>query len=171
MTKIREWTLKTIHDRCTEEGECWIWSQGLNNTGYPMASIEGKPGSLVRRKAYELSGRTLKPSTYVASTCGEKRCCNPAHLVQMTKSQILKRCYSDGSRSSHATYVAHFLAALKQNMAKLDWAKVADIRQRLAAGETVYGLAREYNVAKTTIRDIKHNRSWKVQGPLMRAAA
>ena len=45
---------------------------------------------------------------------------------------------------------------------KLDWGKVAEIRQKYAAGETRAALGREYDVSSTTIFHIVHNNKWKI---------
>lgn len=50
-------TLKTIHDRCDEVGECWIWKDAVGKQGYPIVRL--RPGGclLVRRVAVALDGR------------------------------------------------------------------------------------------------------------------
>ena len=50
------------------------------------------------------------------------------------------------------------------HLAKLTWAKVADIRRR-AATETQTALAREYGVACSTICDIVQGRTWRTITP------
>lgn len=49
----------------------------------------------------------------------------------------------------------------KHGMAKLDWAKVKDIRARYAAGETQIALAKVFGVHNTQISNIVRNKSWK----------
>jgi DNA invertase Pin-like site-specific DNA recombinase len=50
---------------------------------------------------------------------------------------------------------------LKSRTIKLDEAKVAAIRKRLAQGEQSRALAREFGVARHTIHDIKYRVTWK----------
>lgn len=50
----------------------------------------------------------------------------------------------------------------KNKGAKLTWAKVAEIRQRYAAGGVTYGvLGREYGVDQSIIGDVVKRRTWK----------
>jgi hypothetical protein len=46
-------------------------------------------------------------------------------------------------------------------MAKLDWAKVREIRARYAAGETQVALGKEFGVGNTQISHIVLNKVWK----------
>lgn len=50
---------------------------------------------------------------------------------------------------------------IKPNKRKLATNDAALIKKRLGSGERVGDIAREYGVARTTISDIKHNRTWK----------
>jgi hypothetical protein len=160
------WTLKTIKDRCREDGDCWVWTQACTaRAGHPQASIDGKGGQLVRRHAVRLSGRPLRSGWRVVDTCGNVRCCNPEHLKQTTPGVVLKRTYDNGSRSTHGEYIARRDQAIQQGMAKLNMGIVRVIRQRLTAGETVAGLAREYGIGEPAMRDIKHGRAWKDAAP------
>lgn len=45
-------------------------------------------------------------------------------------------------------------------VAKLNWKKVAEIRQRCGEGEAKRKLAREFKVSPRTIRDVVADRTW-----------
>jgi hypothetical protein len=154
--------LKTIRDRCEEEGDCWIWQQCVNSGGYPQASINGKQGQMVRRHAVLLSGRTLSGyRARVADTCGNRLCCNPDHLRLRTFSQIQSDSYRNGSRCTEAEYLSRVMRIQKAGMTKLTFEKAREIRLELVAGKTVAQVAKERAMGPDAVRNIKHNRTWK----------
>lgn len=155
--------LKKIRDRCREDGDCWIWAQAVNSTGYPQCSVNGKGGVLVKRLSLLASGKKpYRARCRVTSTCGEKLCCNPEHLKWSTASEVLIDGYR--SRGVTQTYGSRLKGALKGNVAKLDWERVRQIRARLET-ESVEALAKEYGVGWKAIRRIQLNRSWRVASP------
>lgn len=165
LEQFGEWSLKAIHDRCTEEGDCWLWAQSVNSAGYPQASINGRCGQMVRRYALSISGRLPRGrQSRVTDTCGEKTCCNPAHLVWWNYSDIQSKSYRTGRRSGAAEYLFRLANAKKAKMCKLDWADVRQIRDQLLDGVAVLQIARERGLYPTTVRNIKHGRSWKETG-------
>jgi hypothetical protein len=164
------WTLKTIHDRCDEEGDCWLWKHAVNSTGYPQGCIDGKPGQLVRRHAVLLSGRSLSGyRARVADTCGNRLCCNPDHLKLRTFGQVQSDSYTSGKRSTASEYLGRVLRAQSAGMVKLDFTKAREIRSELAGGKTVAQISLERGLYPTTVRDIKFNRSWR--DPMFMAVA
>lgn len=168
---VLNWTLKTIRDRCEEVGDCWVWGQAVNSTGYPQATIGGKGGQPVRRVSVVLSGRRVGKGWRVVSDCG-KLCCNPEHLKLKTFSQVLVTSYESGRRNSAADYLGRFRRAQQAGMAQLTVEQVREIRGKLWAGATGASLAREYGVGHRCIREIKLNRSWRMPTayPAMEAA-
>jgi hypothetical protein len=154
--------LKTIRDRCEEEGDCWIWQQCVNSGGYPQASINGKQGQMVRRHAVLLSGRTLSGyRARVADTCGNRLCCNPDHLRLRTFSQIQSDSYKSGARCTEAEYLSRVLRIQQSGKTKLSFAGAREIRQELVQGKTIEQISRERGVGVGAVSDIKHNRTWK----------
>lgn len=95
----RTWTLETVHQRCTDDGDCWMWAQAVNSGGHPMASVERRPGVLVRRVAFTLAKGPITPGLSIQNTCRRKLCCNPAHMAAVSNSAILTEAYASGRRS------------------------------------------------------------------------
>lgn len=112
--------LKTIHDRCHDEGECWIWAQRLNSGGHPCACHNGK-SMLVRRRAFELFKGYLPDARTMAivNTCDNKLCCNPKHLHVITRSKLVKRSYRK-TRNVALEYGARLAARVRQGTTKLN---------------------------------------------------
>ncbi len=157
--------LKTIRDRCTEDGDCWIWSQSVNSAGYPQACINSKGGQMVRRQALIEVGKS--PSgryKRVTDSCGNRLCCNPEHLRWSCFSDLLKESYRTGRRSTKMEYLRRLEAAKRTGKAKLDWPQVRAIRARLAT-ESCAKIAAEYGMGENAITAIKFNRSWREASP------
>lgn len=166
-------SLKDIKDRCEEVGDCWMWTQCINTTGYPQASIDGKGGQMVRRVALELSGKFPSKKNKRATwkpMCG-KLCCNPEHGHWGSHSASLKETYASGKRSDVAEYLRALRRAQHSFKVKLDWGKVAEIRCRLSNGETCAALGKEYGVRENTIQRIKQGRTWRCNHYLSLVAA
>jgi hypothetical protein len=147
--------LKTIRDRCEEDGDCWIWKQSVNSAGYPQA----RRGQLVRRIALGLSGKPPRPRMVCVASCRERLCCNPAHLSWLPRAGLPITEKQRGTYSNYTTYLRQVSGKKKT---KLDWAKVRVIRQRLAAGVKPAEIAVEFGVGRTTISAIKQGQSWRL---------
>lgn len=159
-------TIKDVHDRCVEEGDCWLWQQSLNSRGYPQAHIGGGAPVMVRRLVLDLDGRTLpKRGMLATSKCGQRTCCSPVCLAWSTRSTVLSQSYRSGTRSRPAEYLGRIRRARDAGLTKLWWHDVATIHQRIAGGDTVLSIARDYGVHESTIHDIKHGRSWRAASP------
>lgn len=159
------WTLKTVRDRCDidrdDEHSCWLWLNATKGKHHsPQACIEGKTGSLVARWIMQHLGHDIAGKA-VVHRCQEKRCVNPGHLKVATKSQVMTAAYKTGGRSTEAEYFKRRRAAEMSGKAKLDMPAARVLRQRLAAGETIAALSRETGLWPSTIREVKHGRSWR----------
>jgi hypothetical protein len=154
-------TLDTIHDRCTDDGDCWIWSQGTTNTGYPQARHEGK-SCLVRRVAVVLAGKSLRRGYVVVDTCGRTLCCNPGHLAVITYGEMMRRTCESGARSSPSEYVRRRDAAIRLGMSKITLAIAREIR---ASDEPAQIFAERYGMHVDSIRSIRRGDHWRESMP------
>lgn len=151
-------TLDTLRYYCTCDGDCLIWNQTINSSGYPTATLEGKPGQSVRTYVYRnLLGKKLNHPMVVASRCGDKRCVNPDHLVRRTRSDIQREVYASGRRNAATEYLARFNGYGRH---VLDWAKVHDIRSR-PTHQTHSSIAAELGVSRRCIQDVRMGRTWR----------
>ena len=79
--KTRIHTVATLHSRCIEEGDCWIWQGACDGHGKPQVRHLGKT-VYVRRLMRELKdGRRIPTGKVVACKCGMDKCVSPAHTV------------------------------------------------------------------------------------------
>ena len=123
--------------------------------GYGRYLKNGKSQSVTRAVLAEKLGCEVPTSMDACHTCDNPSCINPEHLWGGTRRQNLL----DASKKGRTQGKSHPLSN-----AKLDWEKVREIRQKLAAGERVKDVAQEYSVGRKTIHDIKYHVTWKEAG-------
>lgn len=74
-------TVTTLHSRCIEEGDCWIWQGACDGHGKPQVRHLGKV-TYVSRLIRELTdGRRIPTGMVVACKCGTPLCVAPGHTV------------------------------------------------------------------------------------------
>ena len=162
--RFMPWSLKTVRDRCEiddETGGHWTWRHATTSKNKaPQACIEGKTGQLVARWLMAHLGHNIAGKAVVV-TCCEPLCLNPAHLRVITKGEVLRRAYKTGLRSTEAEHFSRRRRAEQSGLAKLDMPAARVLRQRLDAGETIAAISQETGLWPSTIRAIKHGRSWR----------
>jgi hypothetical protein len=67
-------------DRVTE-APCWVWTGGMNRTGYGSIDLAHYGESLAHRYAYVRAHGPIPPGLFVRHLCGVPRCVNPEHLA------------------------------------------------------------------------------------------
>jgi len=132
-----------------KEKECWIWIGGRCHE-YGTFRLRNK--QIRAHAASWIIHNELVPDGYLVShSCGNFLCVNPNHLVLKTREQLNAITNSNSSRRGS-----------NNGCSKLTEEKVRDIRLRYAAGNiTLASLAKEYNVASTTISGIVRGLKWK----------
>lgn len=157
------WSLKTLRDRCTDDAGCWSWAGYVGPQGYPVSFIDGKHSVLVRRHAMKLAGRLLSPML-VVDTCGNRLCCNPAHLQMATRKTVAVKAWE--TRKPHD--IAELRRqAIESGRAKLNLEQVREIRHSLQDCELgkksalILELAEKHGVSRSAIRKIDAGVSWR----------
>lgn len=148
-----------VLDSVIEEGDCWIW-QGYVTSGrrggFPAMKF-GRNGCVtVRRIVVALDGRPALPRQPVMATCGDKRCCNPAHLKVSTMTEVMQKAGKFGALSSFAKRAAT-AKTKRATMAKLDMTKANEIR---ASNDSDVVLSAQYGVNRSLIGRIKRGEAW-----------
>lgn len=59
---------------------CWPWLGGTHARGYGRTRWGGQPEQ-AHRVAWIITNGEIAPGYEIAQACGNKLCCNPAHLV------------------------------------------------------------------------------------------
>lgn len=141
-------------DDAPEDG-CWEWQRTRSRDGYGTLTINGR-AAYAHRLAYELSKGAIPDGMDVMHSCDNPRCINPDHLSAGTRNQNMADCHARG-RSRIPT---PRLTGESNGSAKLTKAKVAVIRDGLAAGVTQQQLADRFGVSQSLIGKISRGEIW-----------
>lgn len=151
------YTLQTLLDRTTEEGDCRLWT-GYAQNGAPMVFHDGKLIQ-VRKLVLILTGVTLR-GQYTACRCGDPLCVAPAHIVQRTvKEHHTLMGLRVSQSSSNPARVAKITKARRGKLAKITQEQANEIRCSDESGPV---LGARYGITKSQVRNIKIGRSWNV---------
>jgi hypothetical protein len=75
-------------DRTGGRDDCWSWLGTTHANGYGVVNL-GRRQELAHRLALTLSGIEIPPGFVVMRSCGNRLCCNPAHLQVSTPAQLM----------------------------------------------------------------------------------
>jgi DNA invertase Pin-like site-specific DNA recombinase len=139
-----------------QESGCIIFQGAKDGAGYGRyVTKEGKQATVTRAVLAQKLGYKIPTYMDACHTCDNPSCINPEHLWAGTRTQNLL----DASKKGRTQGKSHPLSN-----AKLDWEKVREIRQRLAAGERMKDVAKAYGVGWGAIHNIKYHVTWKEAG-------
>ncbi|MBO9679545.1 MAG: hypothetical protein J7556_14985 [Acidovorax sp.] len=149
-------TLKMIHDRCDEVGDCWEWRYALDGTA-PVMRIPGMRKLVaVRRVVLDLSGKGVAGRLACASCCNP-RCVAPQHAVALTRQQLQQRTAQvtqyGRSRSRNAK-----LSHARRLRSSMTEEAVAQMR---SSGLSTRAAAVAFGCSQTAAADIMAFRTWK----------
>jgi hypothetical protein len=153
-------TLETLHERCIEEGECWLWQAGTSH-GTPAIRHNGKVVHVRRYIIEELQGIVIPEGRRVSMTCDNKTCINPDHIRVYRPAALL---VFTAARTGYALDPLRNarIAARRQEQSALTWEIVRKIRAMEGSDREI---ARATGYAYSTINNIRSNRSWVETSP------
>lgn len=132
---------------------CWTWKLSVGGPGYGQLFWDKKVQT-AHRFAYKLF-KGDPAGKQVNHRCGNRRCCNPAHLYAGTALENFH------DMLSHGTHVPPPLKRGSEvGTSKLTEEQAAQIKQGLAQGMTGVELARRFNVSVSTISLIRRGIRW-----------
>ena len=127
---------------------CWLWTGAKEVKGYGKTTWQGK-GIKTHRLAWLLAKGTL-PKLQVLHTCDTPLCCNPAHLYLGTDADNMQDKVKRNRQAKGNDF----------SSTKLTPQSVEKIRTTKGYGSG-NALAKEFNVNKSTISQIRNNKFWK----------
>lgn len=158
---MRELTLTNILAECEEYGECLLW-KGVMSCGSPVVYHKGKYKQC-RRLVYEATADEKIPQGYLATVCCEEpRCLNFFHLRLRTHKQIGRANAKAGKYSTPQRRMAIALGRRRSKTAKLDEAKVREIR---ASTDPCSVEAKKHGINKSMVARIRRGQAWVTAAP------
>ena len=135
------------------DNDCWEWQAARQRQDYgQFRDGDTKKQINAHRWIYEyINGVKLTRNQFVCHTCDNPPCCNPKHLWVGTPKENSNDMFCK-KRNAPPT------RGELDGMSKLTGQEVIAIRNSSSSGKK---LARIYNVAPSTICDIRKRRSWK----------
>jgi hypothetical protein len=141
--------------------ECWLWTASTMGAGYGCFSItigQGGRGNKVRinasRAAWLIYFGEIPDGLHVLHRCDNPPCVNPNHLFLGTpKDNSLDRDRKGRTRSRG-------LKGEEAPWHKLTVSDVTSILKDLRGAKSIAALARQHNVSRMAIYQIKSGRNW-----------
>jgi len=139
-----------------EVNGCWEYQGARDKHGYGTRRIGSRTANknyFVHRLVYEFYNN--ESPQVVRHTCDNPSCINPEHLVSGTHIDNMKDMKERGRRLGKGG-----LKRTEHPRTKFTEEDIANIKQRIASGETCQEISKDYNVARTTIGAIKSGQNW-----------
>jgi hypothetical protein len=132
---------------CIPFHPCWEWMGAKSHNGYGVTSV-GRKSLRAHRISWELHNGPIPDGLLVLHRCDNPSCVNPEHLFLGTHADNMRDAARKGRISREPKYF------------KLTRGDVAEIRKRLAAGETQQSIADIFDVSKACIGNIHRGKTW-----------
>ncbi len=132
-------------------GVCWVWTASKLAKGYGQFGLTRSISELAHRVAFVIEHGRGPIGGVVRHGCDNPSCVRPEHLEEGT--------LLDNNRD--AAHRGRTARGEKNGAAKLNEARVKEIRQRFVGGESQGKLAREFGVTQPLVSDIVNRKMWK----------
>lgn len=132
---------------------CWLWRLSTGSHGYGQLFWDERVQT-AHRFAYQLF-KGDPQGLQVNHQCGNRRCCNPAHLYAGTQLQNFHDMVRHGTHTPPP-----YKKGSEVGNSKLTEAEAVEIKRELQRGESGAALARRFNVSVSTISLIKRGIRW-----------
>lgn len=152
----------------TDLGPCWIWTGSINENGYGWLSLKsiGRSRMLAHRASWEVHFSPVPDAIGVLHHCDNPPCVRPTHLFLGTQADNMADAAAKG-RNGRIFHPERYPVGSAVQQAVLTEAKVLDMRERRANGESLASLAQYFGISRNSVKRIVHGDQWKhVGGPL-----
>lgn len=131
-----------------KDPSCIGWLKAKDAAGYGVSWFRGKWTRAHRKVYQEANSVILTPSDKILHTCDNRSCVNPSHLYLGTSKQnssdmVTRDRQAKGEQTNHN---------------KLNAEQVKEIYHDKRSSKTI---AKDYNISKTNVLDIKNKRIWR----------
>lgn len=164
-------------------GTCWLWTGGLDHSGYGRFHADGTTHS-AHRWSYIVHKGDIPPGNLACHNCpggDNRRCINPDHLFVGTHKDNMQdakakgriatgersgmrlhpESIAQGDKRGHRTHPERIRRGERHGLAKLTENDVREIRRLYAAGGQSYArLAARFGVQDAAVRRILVGETW-----------
>lgn len=155
--KLSDSTQKRLATKTVEgEGDCLIWRGSVAASGAPIIYRNGQRLYLRKLIWTELHDREPPANMVTSTTCGTHGCCNPKHVVLISRSARQNQLIAAGRRPSGAAWSAK-MALVRQSRSPIDWEMVRRIR---ACGSMMEAV-RMSGLPKGNVAQIWTRQTWR----------
>ena len=95
LTNIPLHVVERFWSRVDKSGDCWLWTAGLDPSGYGRLRVDGLP-RLVHRVSYVIARGPIPTGLTVDHLCFVRTCVNPDHLEAVTSEVNYRRAVESG---------------------------------------------------------------------------
>lgn len=145
---------------------CWPWlAYCASHNGYGMFRLKRKLYQ-AHRVAWEVQVGPIPTGSLVLHRCDVPACVREEHLFLGTQRQNILDCKAKGRIARGDAHGSRLRPEARPRgsahvLAKMTEEKVREIRRRyVMGGVTMTSLAKEFDIAKSTVQGIVHRRSW-----------
>lgn len=124
--------------------QCWLWTGGLNDSGYGTCYTRSKPNKRAHHVSWEMVYGPVPAGLILRHKCDVRRCVNPQHLETGTKADNSKDMVMRG-RSAYGE---------RHSQAVLSDVEVALIRDMARQGHRQRDLVKLFDSTSATISRI-----------------
>lgn len=140
-----------FYNKIDKTESCWNWNAHRNIYGYGRIRALNKDYT-AHRMSWLIHHGEIPKGLFVCHKCDNRACVNPEHLFLGTaQDNAIDRNRKGRHRDDRGE---------KHPCAKLNNAQVLSIRSKLDAGIQGKILAKEFNISRMTISNIKLGKQW-----------
>lgn len=160
-------TLAWVKSNCDVNANgCWLWLGSLDKCGY--ARVNRRTGFIrAHRLALHLSGEAVISGLVVDHACGNRSCCNPEHLRQVTTGENTRTGAATMHHSKCLRCGCERFYKRRYGKACVDCHKKREASQHRTEAKRAYEKAR----AQTEKRKEQHRRACRAYNARKRAQA
>jgi hypothetical protein len=135
-------------------GDCWLWTGAVNDSGYGKLTANGSKAYRAHRFSYELANGPLEKEVCVLHRCDVRRCVRPDHLFIGSRGDNNRDAASKGrGRGGQGKGSAHPKAVLDEQIIERIWLLR---RFGLSPGK----IARTLDLNRSTVKNVIYGGYW-----------
>ena len=131
---------------------CWLWTACTDALGYGRINALGE--NKAHRLSYRLYRGDIPTGMKILHSCDVRNCVNPDHLRIGTQAENVRDSVERGR------WRGGDVRGVKNPMARLTPAAVAEIRRSVAGGTPQIEMARRFSVSPMTISRAVRRETW-----------